>query len=330
MEIEKDMEAYSGNESVEAADEKPFHYSHSRANIAVDLVIFGVLPDKDELCVFVHRPKGEGVWWLPGRFMHCGKDLNDETANDGDNWTLEDTMRSALSRTWPMQKTVCGKAFDEIKIVYPIKPNLDFLCQLDARSALDRDQREDRNLRVVSIPYMTLISVRKSIPQDVVPYFARWMPVSDFVDIKKNYAPGKEKLAHDHFDILTNGIKRLFQEVRTRPIGGSKDVVDGVDVSRYLKKANKDFVDDYFMLPSEFDISSLINIYNVVLRTMGVSVERSNLRKLLQERGVIEEVNCQNTPKKGGATYKFVVEKYNEYKAYLSFGFNPKPKDLKV
>ena len=105
--------------------------------------------------------------------------------------------------------------------------------------------------------------------------------------------------------------------------------VDNYNIEKYVSKEDKDNIDDYFMLPSVFDISHLINIYNVVLRTMGVSIERSNFRKLLQERGVIEEVRYQNQPRKGGTTCKFVSDKYNEYKTYLNFGFNPKPKDEK-
>ena len=322
------MNEKENKDSNQTIDPKPFHYKHSRANIAVDIVAFGILPDKDELCVFLHRPKGEGAWWLPGRFMHCGKDLNNETFDDGDNWTVEDTMRSALDRSWPMKKSICGKNY-ESEVKYSIKPNIDLICQLEAMSALNRDQRENKNLKVISIPYMTLLCVRKDIPQDVFPDFAQWMPVSNLINIKNNFAPGEEKLAHDHFDILKNGLKRLFQEVRTRPIGGSMDVVDNYNIEKYVSKEDTDNIDDYFMLPSVFDISHLINIYNVVLRTMGVSIERSNLRKLLQERGVIEEVRYQNQPRKGGTTYKFISDKYNEYKTYLNFGFNPKPKDEK-
>lgn len=310
-EIELDKKDGSNNEAKETVDEKPYHYNHSRAIIAVDMVVFGIKPEKHpdntELCVFVHRPAGKGDWWLPGRFMHCGQSIENEKVNDGDNWTLEDTMEAALCRKWKVKKDitvngikVTSKETPEVEVSYTIKPNTDFLCQLEAMSALNRD---DRNKRVVSIPYMTLVCVRDEIPSDICPNFAQWIPVSKLIKIKENFAHGEEALAHDHFEILKNGLKRLFQEVRTRPLGKH-------------------------MLSTEtsFDISHLIHIYNVILHAMGVSVERSNLRKLLTERGVIKEVNDENPSGKGGGAYRFVDDKYKEYKRYLNFGFNPKPR----
>lgn len=334
----------SKSQSKETIDEKPFHYKHARASIAVDMVVFGILPENkpnsNELCVFVHRPPDESDWWLPGRFMHCGESIGNEKADDGDNWTLEDTMKSALTRDeWEVEKSISikttsgSKTFSKTSLskpIYIITPNIDLICQLEAMSALNRDNR--KNKRVVSIPYMTLVCIREnnSIPSELEPDCAQWMPISKLIRVKDNYTPGEERLAHDHFDILKNGLKRLFQEIRTRPIGGNVDMVDDQIINKYIDnedRNNKEKLDDYFLLPKEFDISQLVHIYNVVLQTMGVSVERSNLRKLLLERGVIKEINDNNAPQKGGTTYKFVVEKYNEFKEYLNFGFNPKPKD---
>lgn len=330
---------------VKTADKFPYH--HPRANIAVDVVVFGVLPedssDSNELRVFVR--KKEGMWWLPSKFMHCGKSYEHETIDDGDNWTLEDTLKEALKRTWKKtnhtsyfedscldkiddgkeQKSIYEKTTKD-DCTYNIKPNIDLICQLEAMSALDRDKRK---MRVVSVPFMTLISVKETIPSDIIKdEVALWMPVSKLIKIKKDgFEKGDEKLAHDHFDILKNGLMKLFQEVRTRPIGGSKDVVGEDVIDKYLNKEEKNNLGEYFMLPSEFDASHLINIYNVILRTMGLSMERSNLKKLLTDRGVIKEVSNRNSSGKGGSTYRFVANTYKEYKQNLNFGFNPKPKD---
>lgn len=300
-EMERDKKNGSNNEAKETVDEKPFHYKHARANIAVDVVVFGVLPDKDELHVFVQRDKKEHKWSLPGRFMHCGTNPNDEIASD-DNWNLEKTREKALCMTWPIITTLYGEVVSNSES-YTIKENDDLICQLEAMSEVGRDSRPER-VRVVSIPYMTLVWVKKDeMPSEHINNekvsVAQWMPLSELIN--NNGTRGKIELDHDHFKILDNGLTRLFQEARTRPVG---------------KK----------MLPNEFDISNLIHIYKVILQAMGVSVERSNLRKLLIERGVIKEVNNENSSGKGVGTYRFVDDKYKEYKRYLNFGFNPKPR----
>ena len=346
-EMNLDNKDGSRSNSKEKLDNKPFHYKHARANIAVDVVVFGVLPedpsDSNELRVFVR--KKDGMWWLPSKFMHCGKSYEHETVDDGDNWTLEDTLKEALKRTWKKtnhtsyyedfrsdkmddskeQKSIYEKTTKDDR-TYNIKPNIDLICQLEAMSALNRDKRK---MRVVSIPFMTLISVKEAIPSDIIKdEVALWMPISKLIRIKKDgFEEGDEKLAHDHFDILKNGLMKLFQETRTRPIGGSKDVIGQDAKDKYLNNEEKNNLGEYCMLPSEFDVSQLINIYNVVLRTMGVSMERSNLKKLLIDRGVIEEVGNRNPSGKGGGSYRFVADKYKDYKQNLNFGFNPKSKD---
>lgn len=272
-----------------------FRYNHARANIAADVVVFGVLPDKDELHVFVQRDKKGDKWSLPGRFMHCGVNPDDEIAPN-DNWNLKTTKEKALKMEWPIRTMLNGMVIKPSE-VYKIEEKTDLICQLEAMSRVDRDSR---NKRVVSIPYMTLIRVEKDkMPSQILSEgaeVARWMPLSELIN--NDLTPGKTKLDHDHFDILKDGLKRLSQEVRTRPVGKG-------------------------MLPDEFDISSLIHIYNVILHAMGVSVDRSNLRKLLLEiRGVIKEVNNDSSSGKTGTTYQFVDEKYSDYKKYLNFGFN--------
>lgn len=299
-----EKENTTNKDSSQMVDPKPFHYKRARANIAVDVVVFGVLPNKEELHVFVQRDKKEDKWSLPGRFMHCGKNPHDEIATD-DNWTLEDTRNSALHMSWPIET----KHLDEVLIpseTYTIKQNDDLICQLDAMSEVTRDSRPER-VRVVSIPYMTLVRVEKderpSRVLDEIAEVARWLPLSELINA--DGTPGKIELDHDHFEILSNGLKRLFQEARTRPVGRT-------------------------MLPEEFDISNLIHIYNVILQAMGVSVDRSNLRKLLLDiRGVIKESNNEGTPGKTGTTYRFVDEKYDEYKKYLNFGFNQNQRKTK-
>ena len=347
----------SKNEEKEMVDKKPFHYKHARASIAVDVVVFGILPGKDELHVFVHQPpqkeplhknkdEDKDEWWLPGRFMHSGKSILDEIASD-DNWTLERTMRDALTRKWKVGNKsetivdgvkVISEESPEVEVSYTIKPNIDFICQLEPMSALDRD---DRGWRVISIPYMTLICVKEGIPMAIPEKTAQWKPVSELINKAKG-EPGA--LAHDHREILKNALKRLSQEIRTRPIGGSEDVVkffiekekeknkeDGARLEKvireYMSEEAKNDLGDYVMLPSEFDASQLIDIYSVVLHTMGVSIERSNLKKLLIERHVIKETGNRNQSGKGGGTYRFDVDGYIKYRENLNFGFNPRLKE---
>lgn len=306
-------------------------YEFPRASIAVDMVVFGILPDVDELCVFVHRPKGEGRWWLSGGFMHCGKSFNDEVADDGDNWTLEETQMRALNRTWKVKvggasvNGIVSEEPSEKTVTYTIKPNIDLICQLEVMSALNRD---DRNIRVVSVPYMTLVSVRNNIPSEVPSDFAQWMPVSKLIN--KDFAEGEEKLAHDHFEILKNGLTRLFQEVRTRPIGGNIDImVDDKLIEKYINKddlADKEIVDKYFLLPTEFDVSQLIRIYSLVLQTMDVKIEKSNLLKRLMQKNSLDKKD-KGLVEKNGDKCRFVKQKYVDYKRNLNFGFNPKLRD---
>lgn len=298
MENDKKEKEKENNEQKKKVDEKPFHYRHARANIAVDMVVFGVIPNFNELCVFVQRDDDDEKWCLPGRFMHCGNSLTEETAEE-DNWDLKQTRESALQMTWPIKTIHKNKILKE-SVSYTIELNKDLVCQLEAMSELKRDSREKR---VVSIPYMTLVSVDKDdIPSDINEYVAQWMPLSRL--ITENDTPGEIQLDHDHLNILGNGLKRLFQEVRTRPVGKG-------------------------MLPPEFDISQLIHIYNVILKAMGVSVDRSNLRKLLLDRGVIEEINNESAPGKTGTKYRFVDETYDEYMKYLNFGFNQNQRKTK-
>lgn len=312
-------------------------YNHPRANIAVDVVAFGILPGKDELHVFVHKKPGKKEWWLPGRFMRCGRSFVNETdVKDKGNWTLEDTMRDALNRKWEKVKVkeetyVGGVKVSgddeppEIDVLYTIRPNIDLICQLEPMSAVNRDKRK---MRVVSVPYMTLVFVRDESLLKGCSSFAQWKPVSELVNIKEDFQI-VEKLAHDHSRILINALKRLFQEVRTRPIGGSKDVLSEDVKEKYLgKNENRGdiILDDFVMLPSEFDVYQLIDIYSVILHTMGVSVERSNLKKLLLDRAVIEEVGNRSQFGKGGNIYKF-TDKYKVYRQNMNFSFNPKVKD---
>ena len=302
--MEKNKKENVDNAHKKPAEERPFRYKHARANIAVDMVVFGIIPNDNKLYVFIQRDKIEDKWSLPGRFMHCGSDPNDEIAPD-DNWTLEQTRESALHMTWPI-KTILHDVVLKPSEEYTIKQNDDLICQLEAMSIVDRDSREART-RVVSIPYMTLVRIEKDeMPSKQLnnddASVAQWIPLSELIN--KDGTCGKIELDHDHLQILSNGVKRLFQEIRTRPIGLG-------------------------MLPLEFDLSDLIHIYSVVLTTMGAPVERSNLRKLLLERGVIKEVRNENPSKKGGGTYQFIVEKYCEYKRYLNFSLNPKPKTEK-
>lgn len=308
-------------------------YEFPRASIAVDMVVFGILPDVDELCVFVHRPKGAGDWWLSGGFMHCGKSFFDEVADDGDNWTLEETQMHALNRTWKVKvggasvNGIVSEEPSEKTVSYTIIPNIDLICQLEVMSALNRD---DRNIRVVSVPYMTLVNVRNNIPPEVPSDFAQWMPVSKLISIKDDYTPGKERLAHDHFEILKNGLTRLFQEVRTRPIGGNIDImVDDKLVKKYIDEedlSDKEIVDKYFLLPTEFDVSHLLRIYSLVLQTMDVKIEKSNLLKRLMQKNCFDKKD-KGVVEKNGDKCRFVKQKYIDYKKNLNFGFNPKLRD---
>lgn len=281
-----------------------FCYKHARANIAVDVVVFGVLPDKDELHVFVQREKEEDKWGLPGGFMHCGRSVINETQEEDDNWTLDSTIEKVLNMTWPI-KTIHNDKILRSSVSYQIElkdgQKQDLLCQLGAMSNLNRDSR---GKRVVSVPYMTLVRIEKDkMPSDLINgYVAQWMPLSEL--ITDGDKPGKVELDHDHFDILKDGLQRLSQEVRTRPVG--KD-----------------------MLQEPFELIDLIHIYNLILKTMGASVERSNLRKLLMERGVIKEVNDEDSSGKSWGKYRFVDEKYEEYKKFLNFGFNQNQKKSK-
>lgn len=310
-------------------------YEFPRASIAVDMVVFGILPDVDELCVFVHRPKGEGRWWLSGGFMHCGKSFNDEVADDGDNWTLEETQMRALNRTWKVKvggasvNGIVSEEPSEKTVTYTIKPNIDLICQLEVMSALNRD---DRNIRVVSVPYMTLVNVRNKIPSEVPSEFAQWMPVSKLITIKDDYDEGEEKLAHDHFEILKNGLKRLFQEVRTRPIGGNEGMVEEKLRKKYVNDedwADKKKRDEYFLLPTEFDVSQLIRIYGLVLQTMDVKIEKSNLLKRLMQKDRVDKKD-KGVVEKHGDKCRFVIQKYKDYKKNLNFGFNPRFRDEEI
>ena len=295
---------------------------YPRAIVAVDVVVFGVMPDNNELRVFVQRDKKTDDWLLPGRFLHAGRWGKSEVDQgpDSDNWTLEETRQNALVRSWPI-KTTFGDEVLSSEVIYRVPQNNDIMVQLPAKSKIDRDTREKR---VISVPYMTLVGIRDPLPEHLTKLsLAQWAPVSEILKTEKI------KLGHDHQEILQDAYNRLFQWIRTVPIGLNV-------VTASVKELKDNEVGDVSTIEWNdypFEIYSLIHLYNVILSLKNLSVDRSNLRKLLKDDRKVISV-FDGSSKKGGRSKKggdvcVFNDKYLEFKKDFTFAFNPKPRGKK-
>lgn len=294
---------------------KSFCYKYPRPVLAVDALVFGVLSDCDELCVFLQRDnESVDTWSLAGRWMHT-KDEKDTCVGEEENWTLEQTLRSALRREWKVVHYLTKNGSGETglpqmepkitELTYNVEWNEDFAVQLNAK---DRPGRDTRGIRVISIPYMSLVSVKDPIPSSLGGAnpregVAQWVPISKINRDDVGKVAGKYNLSHDHAEILVDGLVKLRSILRMRPIGKG-------------------------LLPMEFEMQDLIRIYILCLNQINQNVDRSNLRKLLIDRGVVEESenisgNYRRAKGRGGASKFRFTKKYDEYLKMNNFGFNP-------
>lgn len=302
-------------EIVDSKDaDKGFWYEYPRPVLAVDALVFGVLTDCDELCVFLQRDNESiDTWSLAGRWMHT-KDKKDTSVSEEENWTLEQTLQSALRREWKVVHYLVKNGMGETglpqmepkitELTYNVEWNEDLAVQLNAK---DRPGRDTRGIRVISIPYMSLVSVKDPIPSNLggvnpMEGVAQWVPISKINRDDKRKVAGKYNLSHDHAEILSDGLNKLGSTLRMRPLGRS-------------------------LLPEEFEMQDLIRIYTLCLNQFNQSIDRSNLRKLLIDRGVVEDSENkgiqQRTKKSGGACKFRFTKKYDEYLKLNNFGFNP-------
>lgn len=151
--------------------------------------------------------------------------------------------------------------------------DLSFLEQLYTFGRPDRDPRG----RVLSIAYWGIVRPDQVVLQaDDDAASARWFPV-------ENLPP----LAFDHAEILDMAIRRLRGKLRWQPVG-------------------------VWLLPEEFSLSQLHDVYEVIL---GRPLDRANFSRKLRpilDFGVLEKTGnlCKPVAGRPAKTYRFNPEAY--------------------
>jgi 8-oxo-dGTP diphosphatase len=154
-----------------------------------------------------------------------------------------------------------------------------FLEQLYTFSAVDRDPRE----RVVSVAYFALVKLSQHHAKaDTDAARAEWFPISK-----------TPHLAFDHAEILDTALTRLKGKVRYQPIG-------------------------FELLPPEFTLSELQNLYEAVL---GTSLDKRNFRKKVLSFDLLEPLpeTRRSGAHRPAQLFRFDAEKYEKLKRR---GFN--------
>lgn len=308
----------------ENIDEKPFHYKHARPYVAVDCVVFGIMPENDNnlLHVLLRRKtnvkKKKKEWVLPGRILQGGIDPGNEF--DGAETLVQVIIRALtfsieLSRSESKRfeseeythqdtsRTITYSLIDPNSIIQiegdetltpegshevHAGPMVEF-TQLLAKFSPTRDWRQ----RTISVPYMLMTMPRERIP-DYFEEDLKWFPVNDISQLPIGY---------DHCEIISQALQRLSEIARTQPIGRG-------------------------MLNNKFTINDIAHLYETILDYP--SLDRSNLKKLLLQRRLILP-STENPPQGGHLQgrqeyFEFDESVYSDYQKNKDFAFNPRPR----
>jgi 8-oxo-dGTP diphosphatase len=286
------------------ADEKKFIYNHARPYVAVNCVTLRVFPNRLGLYVFLEHKQDwddKDTWGLPGGILRCSKDPKDEFGEE--NETIEECAERILTLNYELESRMWrieGNKRQEEQIVrerksvklYDKSQFEDYdnwgLTPLRVLSEIKRDTR----FRCIAIPFMLFCATSETIDT----YDTKWVPINDILD-------GKIKFQFDDHAIMVKEAKeRLAQMVRTQPI--------------YK-----------ILLPPEFSIAEMINIYQSML---GITLDRSNFKKTMLERKLIEPANRSiSNGRRPLELFRFNNAMYTHYMKEKNLAYNPSPKTTK-
>ena len=132
--------------------------------------------------------------------------------------------------------------------------------------------------RVISVSYYSLVKMSDFIPSTNLPIPAKWWNIYEV-----------EELAFDHRQILDACLDRLRKRVRYNPIG-------------------------FNLLPKEFTLSQLQNLYEAILNKM---LDKRNFRKKITAMGFLTD--CHRYQKevahRPARLFSFEMKKYNALEA---------------
>lgn len=153
-----------------------------------------------------------------------------------------------------------------------------FLEQLSAFSEVNRDPAA----RVISIGYYSLINIHDYDEVMLKKYGAKWFAINELPD-----------LIFDHREIVEKALRRLKRKSKTQPIG-------------------------FELLPANFTITSLRNLYEAIYQRQ---MDPANFRRKFMSMDLLDRlpIKDKNGSKKGSFLYAFNQEKY---KHQTSNGFS--------
>ena len=154
-----------------------------------------------------------------------------------------------------------------------------YLEQLYTFGDVNRDPRG----RVVSVAYFALVKMNNlSLHADTDASDAAWFEIDDY-----------PSLAFDHEKILEKAIERLKGKVRYQPIG-------------------------FELLPKNFTLSQLQNVYEIILETV---LDKRNFRKKVLSMGLLNELDEieKDVSHRAARLYSFNKKRYEEL---VKSGFN--------
>jgi 8-oxo-dGTP diphosphatase len=189
-------------------------------------------------------------------------------------------------------------AFRELLEETGIKPA--YIEQLYTFGATKRDPRE----RIVTVAYLTLVKSEEHVIRAgsdakeadwyrVLPYNHHVLPFK--IESKNSREPAFINLAFDHMEILASGVVRLRNKITYTPIA-------------------------FDLLPAEFTIPQLQNLYEIVL---GRQIDKGNFRRKMLATGIVKATgktasNDSMGPKRL-RLYTFDRAKYVEDEKHIDF-----------
>jgi 8-oxo-dGTP diphosphatase len=214
--------------------------------LAVDCVIFGF--DGEVLKLLLYKRDFEpeiGKWSLMGGFLRS-------------NETLDAAAYRILARITGLRNI--------------------YMEQLITFSDIDRD----REARVVSTAYFSLIKIEDYDIDVLKKYNVEWFDINNIPD-----------LIFDHAEMVDKGLKRLNRRATSQPIG-------------------------FELLPEQFTITQLRNLYEGIYQRQ---LDPANFRRKFMSMDLLKRlpIKDMNSSRKGSFLYSFDKEKYEDL---MSKGFS--------
>jgi len=150
-----------------------------------------------------------------------------------------------------------------------------YLEQFKTFGAVDRHPAG----RIITVAYYSLIKIQNEFPIRTHPSITKkikWSKIEDAIN-----------LAFDHDEILKTGLEQLKQRLKERPIG-------------------------FELLPREFTLSQLRNLYEIILK---IDIDKRNFRKKILSMNLLVDLDKMQAgvAHRPAKLYKFDNDKYKKF-----------------